>query len=192
MFRRWPTASGSLSDAAVGISPLGHRFCIVLRQSGRMFRRWPTASGWTSNVATGLSPLGHRICIVSRMRPVFPTRASLGCGDTLNLHNGTSTADSRQSSLCLRLTQMIYQADNHEWLLTWGGHGAFPGLRWRAGGRRTGATENKPMLAAGNPPKAAPARRTACQTPTPPAVSAFGTRLPAGADTFGGMNGKGS
>jgi hypothetical protein len=80
-----------------------------------MFRRWPTASDWTSNVATGLSPLGHRICIVSRMRPVFPMRASLGCGDTLNLHSGTSTADSRQSSLCLRLTQMIYQANNHEW-----------------------------------------------------------------------------
>ena len=49
------------------------------------------------------------------MRPVFPMRASLGCGDILNLHNGTSTVYSRQSSLCLRLTQMIYQANNHEW-----------------------------------------------------------------------------
>src|ERR1019366_10489741 len=37
------------------------------------------------------------------------------CGDTLSLHRGASTMDSRQSSLCLRLTQMIYQANNHEW-----------------------------------------------------------------------------
>ena len=142
MFRRWPTASGSLSDVAVGISPLGHRVCIVLRRSGRMFRRWPTASGSISNVATGLSPLGHRICIVSRMRPVFPMRASLGCGDTLSLHSGASTTDSRQSSLCLRLTQMIYQANSHEWRLfdLGPGTGRFPAC---AGGRAQNRGDGK-------------------------------------------------
>jgi hypothetical protein len=29
----------------------------------------------------------------------------------------------------------------------WGGRGPFRGLCWRAGGRRTGATENKPKIA---------------------------------------------
>ena len=45
-----------------------------------------------------------------------------------------------------------------------------------AGGRRIGATENKPLFAAGNQPRAAPARQATCQGPTAPAVSAFGTR----------------
>ena len=39
-----------------------------------------------------------------------------------------------------------------------------------AGGRRTGAMEDKPMFAGGNRSKAAPARRVTCQIPTAAAV----------------------
>jgi hypothetical protein len=124
---RWPTASGSLSDVAVGISPLGHRVCIVLRQSGRMFRRWPTASGWTSNVATGLSPLGHRICIVSRM---------------------SESAKRRPHWAALRL-------------LTWGGHGAFPGLCWRAGAELGRRKRNQCSAPETRPKRLQPAERPA-------------------------------
>jgi hypothetical protein len=49
----------------------------------------------------------------------------------------------------------------------------------------SGAWRLFPLFAVGNRPKAAPARRATCQRPTAAAVSAFGTRLPAGVDNFG-------
>jgi hypothetical protein len=50
-------------------------------------------------------------------------------------------------------------------------HGPFPGLCWQPGGRRTGAAENTPMFAAGNRPRAAPARRATCQMPFSPRLT---------------------